>query len=96
VWALVVIVVVQQLEGNLLQPVVQSRTVSLHPAVVLIAITAGGGLAGIVGVLVAVPLTAAGAAVLRELRARDHRPAGHQEGDRMGDWAGDEGARQDG
>lgn len=68
VWTLALIVVVQQLEGNLLEPIVQSRTVRLHPAVVLIAITGGGGLAGIVGVLVAVPLTAALVAILRELR----------------------------
>ncbi|MDB1088682.1 AI-2E family transporter [Streptomyces sp. ACA25] len=69
-WVLVLIVAVQQLEGNLLEPIVQSRTVKLHPALVLIAITAGGGLAGIVGVLVAVPLTAAVVAILREVRGQ--------------------------
>jgi predicted PurR-regulated permease PerM len=70
-WVLAVVVVVQQVEGNVLEPIVQSRTVALHPALVLIAITAGGGLAGIVGVLLAIPLTAAVVAILRELRGQD-------------------------
>ncbi|MCZ9346774.1 AI-2E family transporter [Streptomyces sp. TRM76130] len=70
-WAFAVVLVVQLLEGNLFQPMVQSRTVRLHPALVLVALTAGASLAGIVGVLLAVPVTAAAFGVAHELRTRD-------------------------
>ncbi|WP_067494954.1 AI-2E family transporter [Actinoplanes sp. TFC3] len=53
-----VIVLVQQLEGNVFQPMVQSRGLGLHAAVVLLAVTLGGSLAGIVGSLLAVPVAA--------------------------------------
>jgi predicted PurR-regulated permease PerM len=53
-----VVVGVQQLEGNVLQPLIMGRAVALHPLAVLLAITAGVVLAGIVGALVAVPLIA--------------------------------------
>ncbi|HBF79807.1 MULTISPECIES: AI-2E family transporter [Streptomyces] len=52
---LVIIIVVQQLEGNVFQPMIQSRGLGLHAAVVLLAVTLGGSLAGIVGSLLAVP-----------------------------------------
>ncbi|GAA2417549.1 AI-2E family transporter [Streptomyces glaucosporus] len=55
---LVIIVVVQQVEGNVLQPMIQSRGLGLHAAVVLLAVTLGGSLAGIVGSLLAVPAAA--------------------------------------
>ncbi|MFF4548288.1 AI-2E family transporter [Streptomyces sp. NPDC001435] len=69
-WALGVVVAVQVLEGHVLQPVIQSRTVQMHPAVVMLAITAGASVAGIVGMLLAVPLTAAAFGVVHELRSR--------------------------
>lgn len=53
-----VVLVVNQLEGDLLQPVIMSQTVSLHPLVVLVAIAAGTVVSGIVGALLAVPITA--------------------------------------
>lgn len=52
------VIAVQQIEGNLLHPVVMKRQVKLHPAVILVAITAGTLLGGIAGAFVAVPLTA--------------------------------------
>ena len=55
---LAIIIVVQQLEGNVFQPMVQSRGLGLHAAVVLLAVTLGGSLAGIVGSLLAVPVAA--------------------------------------
>ncbi len=61
VTALIVIgiaVVVNQLEGNLLQPVVMSRSVNLHALAILVALTAGTILGGIVGALLAVPIAA--------------------------------------
>lgn len=69
-WALGVVLAVQVLEGHVLQPVIQSRTVQMHPAVVMVAITAGASVAGILGMLLAVPLTAAAFGVVHELRAR--------------------------
>ncbi|MFF5719727.1 AI-2E family transporter [Streptomyces buecherae] len=67
-WALGVVLAVQVLEGHVLQPVVQSRTVQMHPAVVMITLTAGASLAGILGMLLAVPLTAAAFGVISDLR----------------------------
>lgn len=49
---------VQQIEGNLLQPFIMSRAVKLHPALVLTALTIGGLLGGITGVFLAVPVAA--------------------------------------
>ncbi|MEV8594313.1 AI-2E family transporter [Streptomyces sp. NPDC052012] len=69
-WALGVVLAVQVLEGHVLQPLIQSRTVQMHPAVVMLAIAAGAAVAGIVGMLMAVPLTAAAFGVLDELRDR--------------------------
>ncbi|MFF9058986.1 AI-2E family transporter [Streptomyces sp. NPDC014882] len=73
-WALGVVLAVQLLEGHVLQPLIQSRTVQMHPAVVMLAITAGASVAGILGMLLAVPLTAAAFGVLYELRRRYAAP----------------------
>ncbi len=51
-----IILLVQQLEGNVFQPMIQSRGLGLHAAVVLLAVTLGGSLLGIVGSLLAVPV----------------------------------------
>lgn len=62
---LVIIVAVQQLEGNVLQPILQARSLGLHAAVVLLAVTGGSTLYGIAGAFLAVPAAAAAAVVLR-------------------------------
>ncbi|MFI8963357.1 AI-2E family transporter [Streptomyces sp. NPDC053493] len=69
-WALGVVLAVQVLEGHVLQPMIQSRTVQMHPAVVMLAITAGASVAGILGMLLSVPLTAAAFGVIGVLRER--------------------------
>ncbi|MGV9337319.1 AI-2E family transporter [Streptomyces sp. NPDC003688] len=69
-WALGVVLAVQVLEGHILQPAIQSRTVQMHPAVVMLTITAGASVAGILGMLLAVPLTAAFFGIVGELRTR--------------------------
>ncbi|WP_433451428.1 AI-2E family transporter [Streptomyces sp. CA-142005] len=74
-WALGVVLAVQVLEGHVLQPAIQSRTVQMHPAAVMLAITAGASVAGILGMLLAVPLTAAAFGVVQELRARYAAPS---------------------
>lgn len=74
-WVVGVVVAVQVLEGHVLQPVIQSRTMQMHPAVVMLAITAGASVAGILGMLLAVPLTAAAFGVVQELRTRYAAPS---------------------
>ncbi|MEV5593309.1 AI-2E family transporter [Streptomyces sp. NPDC052496] len=68
IWTLGIVLVVFFLEGHILQPIVQSRTVQMHPAIVMLAITAGASVAGVMGMLLSVPLTAAAFGVLSELR----------------------------
>jgi predicted PurR-regulated permease PerM len=64
---LVLVLLVQFVEGTFLQPLIQSRSVHLHPAVVLLAVTAGGSLFGIAGAYLAVPVTAVVTAVCGSL-----------------------------
>lgn len=66
------VIAVQQIEGNLLQPMIMRRQVSLHPVVILVAVTAGLLLGGIAGAFVAVPVTAVSYSALTAAR----RPAG--------------------
>ncbi|WP_240930833.1 MULTISPECIES: AI-2E family transporter [Rhodococcus] len=62
---LVIIIAVQQLEGNVLQPILQSRSMNLHPAIVLLAVTGGGSVFGIIGAFLAVPAAAVAAVLIR-------------------------------
>ncbi|MGO0577857.1 AI-2E family transporter [Ornithinimicrobium panacihumi] len=64
-WVLALILVVQQVEGNVLQPFIQGRTMELHPGIIILVVTAGGTQWGIVGAFLAVPLTAALVTLLR-------------------------------
>jgi putative heme transporter len=84
---LAIVVVVQQVESDVLQPVIMRRAVPLHPVVVLAVLTAGAKLVGIVGAFLAVPIAAVVSAVGNELRLRheteessDHRPLGGRQG----------------
>lgn len=70
------ILVVQQVEGNLLQPLIIGRAIDLHPLVVILAITAGGVLLGILGAFLAVPA----AAILARVVADDPGSAAADEG----------------
>jgi len=68
------IIIVQQVEGHLLYPVLMGRTVNLHPAVIVVALAAGGILGGIVGVFLAVPVAGVISVILEYARdepARD-------------------------
>jgi predicted PurR-regulated permease PerM len=68
---LALIIAVQQLEGHVLQPLVMGRAVSVHPLAVVLAIAAGGVLAGIVGALLAVPTVAFLNSAIRVLTAAE-------------------------
>lgn len=66
---LLVVVVVQQLEGNILAPVILGHTTELHPLAVLVVIPIGAVVLGPIGMIIAVPVTASilrGAAYLRQ------------------------------
>jgi predicted PurR-regulated permease PerM len=65
-----VIVVVQQLEGNVFYPVVVGPRLRLHPVAILLALTAGGVLAGVAGAFLAIPVAAVTSAVLDYVRGR--------------------------
>ncbi len=54
----IVMAIVQQIDNHFISPIVMQRAVKLHPAVVMLALLAGGTLAGFFGLLLAVPATA--------------------------------------
>ena len=68
--ALALYFLVQQVENNFLVPQVQGNAVQLHPAVVVFAIIVGGSLAGLLGAILALPVTAAFRDVVRYLFRR--------------------------
>lgn len=72
----VVIVVVQQVDANILQPVVMGHEVPLHPLVVLLVVTAGGLLWGIAGAALSVPIAAALSAAGNEIRVMREEASG--------------------
>jgi predicted PurR-regulated permease PerM len=64
------VVLVQQVEGHLLYPLLMGRTVHLHPAVIIISLGVGGVVAGIIGVFLAVPVAGSLSVVLDYVRNR--------------------------
>jgi predicted PurR-regulated permease PerM len=69
------IVAVQQIEGNVLQPYILSRAVRLHPLIILLAVTAGSLTLGVLGAFLAVPVVAVLARLLRPGSADDREAA---------------------
>lgn len=67
---LAAVVVVQQTESNLLHPVVVGRAVSVHPLAILLGVTAGAVLGGVIGAFMAVPIVAVGARIGGYIRER--------------------------
>jgi predicted PurR-regulated permease PerM len=65
---LAVMIVMNQLEGHLLQPQVVGKMVRLHPLAVILVLAVAGVVAGIAGAVVAVPITAALTSATRALR----------------------------
>jgi predicted PurR-regulated permease PerM len=72
--ALILYTLVQQLENNLLVPKIQGDAVELHPSVVMIALVVGGAIAGLLGAILALPITAAARTVFRYLFHRLDEP----------------------
>lgn len=65
IMVVVVILVVQQVEGNILQPMLQSRAMNLHAAIVLLSVTLGSATFGVIGAFLAVPIAATIAVLIR-------------------------------
>lgn len=66
-WGAIVLLVVQQIDNHIVSPNVMGRTVRLHPVTVMLALLAGAGIAGILGMLVVIPTVAAGKIVILHL-----------------------------
>jgi hypothetical protein len=64
------VLVVQQLESHILQPLVMGKAVALHPVAVILAVAAGSYLAGIPGALFSVPILAVANSAIRYIAAR--------------------------
>ena len=60
-----VVLLVQQLEGHVLQPLIQGRFVAIHPLAVVLAVAAGSVVAGLVGAVIAVPIVATANVLVR-------------------------------
>lgn len=78
VMTLVVVLAVQQIEGHILQPFILGRAVRVHPLAVVLAVAAGGLVAGIGGAVVAVPLVAVTNTVVAYLHAHSREAASRQ------------------
>jgi len=104
-WVAAIMAGAQQIDNHFISPMVMQRTVSLHPAVVMLALLAGGGLGGFFGLLLAVPITATLKVVLghlwsvyvleipvEEVIARDSGPpvGGHGVLEPLDDYVNDE------
>ena len=72
--AVVMYTVIQQVENNLLVPKIQGDAVELHPSAVMFALVIGGAIAGLIGAILALPITAAARDVFRYLFHRVDDP----------------------
>ena len=68
------VVIVHQVEGDVLSPVVMGRALRLHPLVILVALTVGAVVAGVLGAFLAVPLTGVITAAIGSLRDGAEQP----------------------
>jgi predicted PurR-regulated permease PerM len=66
IWA-VALILYQQVENNIFQPLIYRETVELHPLVVIVAILIGASLLGVLGALIAIPVAATVQSVARDL-----------------------------
>ena len=64
-WVIIAYVVIQQLDGNVLQPILFSEAVNMHPVAIIVAVLFFGGIWGFWGILFAIPLATVVQAVLK-------------------------------
>jgi predicted PurR-regulated permease PerM len=72
-WTVGVLIAVQQLQGNLVMPLLQNKMVDLPPAITIFGIIAAGILFGVPGVLLATPLTIVALVLVRRLYLHEDR-----------------------
>lgn len=73
---LVIVIVVQQVEGHILQPLIQGRMVRLHPLAVVLAVAGGSILGGLIGAVVAVPIVSVANVLIRYAASFARSPEG--------------------
>ncbi len=75
-WTALLFLIIQQIEGNILEPQVQQRAVDIPPALLLFALVAGGVVFGVIGVVLAGPLTVVLYVLVKRLYVREalHTP----------------------
>jgi putative heme transporter len=66
-----VVLLVQQLEGHVLAPLIQGHIIALHPLVIILALTTGGVLMGVLGAFLGVPVAAVIARIVDHFRGQD-------------------------
>ncbi len=80
--ALVFFLVYQQIEGNILQPLIQRRTLNMNPLAISLLLLLGGGVGGLLGMVLTLPIAAAVMVVLqRRQQDRDSTPPSPTGGD---------------
>lgn len=89
-----IVLLVQQLESHILQPLVMGKAVALHPVAVIMSVAAGSYLAGIPGALFSVPILAVANSAIRYIAARTWEHEGELAAAGPG-VTGDSGASQD-
>ncbi len=77
VWVIIVIIVVQQIESNVISPLIQGKSLKVHPLTIIIVLLVAGNLAGIIGMLIAVPTYAVAKVVVQNIvriyKLREHK-----------------------
>jgi predicted PurR-regulated permease PerM len=72
--ALLLYLIVQQVENNVLVPKIQGDAVELHPTIVMVALVIGGSIGGLLGAILALPIAAAGRDIFRYVFHRVDQP----------------------
>ena len=57
-WTIIVVIVVQQIDGNFVYPNVIGKSLNIHPLTIIIILLAAGHIAGLIGMMLAIPIYA--------------------------------------
>ncbi|MDO8469448.1 MAG: AI-2E family transporter [bacterium] len=77
VYAIIFFMILQQVENHLLIPLIMGKSVEVHPVAVILALLVGGTVAGLVGILLAVPFAVLVKEVLEHIAEQKRRQPGH-------------------
>lgn len=89
-WMLGIVILVQQIEANVVSPLLVGKAVELHPLIVLLGVVAGGAIAGVLGAILVTPLIAVLWVLIRELSGAPGDPDDHLLQRRTPDGEGEE------